>query len=125
KEIGTEASSATQTYPVTLSIKDIPLELSLLPGMTGQATMPQPQTDEKQIFILPKSAIFTDNLHLTYVWIVDPNSQTVHKQEVKLEPTHENCVHVLDGLKNGDWVVTAGTSFLSEGQKVIPNAKAS
>ena len=65
-----------------------------------------------------KSAIFTDNLNITYVWIVDPNAQTVHKHEVKIENLTGNCILVREGLKNGDWVVTAGTSFLSEGQKV-------
>ena len=34
KEIGTEASSTTRTYPVTL-IMDQPEDIRILPGMTG------------------------------------------------------------------------------------------
>lgn len=118
KEIGTEASSSTQTYPVTLSIQNVPVELNLLAGMSGQAILRQPSARLNDVFVLPQSAIFTDNLHMTYVWVVDPNSQTVHKKAVRLENASGKCVHVLEGIHNGDWVVTAGTSFLSEGQQV-------
>jgi len=118
KEIGTEAASATQTYPVTLSVLNVPIELSLLPGMSGQAIIRRPKTEIGHFFAIPKSAIFTDNLNLTYVWLIDSNMQTVHKKDVKLENYLGDCVFVKEGLSDGDWVVTAGTSFLSEGQKV-------
>ena len=41
KEIGTEASRTTQTYPVTLSLHNVPIELSLLAGMSGKAMLRQ------------------------------------------------------------------------------------
>lgn len=118
KEIGTEASSATLTYPVTLSVQNLPIELSLLPGMSGQAILRLPNRQLNPTFMIPKSAIFTDNLNMTYVWIVDPKTQTVHKKAIKLEGDSGNYVEVQEGINNGDWVVTAGTSFLSEGQRV-------
>lgn len=118
KEIGTEASKTTLTYPVTLSVQNVPIELFILPGMNGKAILKRSKTHPEQVFVIPKSAIFTDNLNLTYVWLVDPNDQTVHKHEVKIENLTGDCILVREGLKNGDWVVTAGTSFLHEGQKV-------
>lgn len=122
KEIGTEASSTTQTYPVTLALNNIPTELSLLAGMNGKAILQQngsPQDLKESTFTIPKSAIFSDNLNNTAVWIVDIDSQTVRKQNVKLlEDQRSDHAIVKEGLSNGDWVVTAGTGFLLEGQKV-------
>lgn len=119
KEIGTEASSTTQTYPVTLSLQNVPYELSLLAGMSGRAFLAKPNGNLSNTFKIPKSAIFTDNGLANYVWIVDPNTQTVHKKAVKVDESNkENIIIVLEGLITGDRVVTAGTSFLIEGQRV-------
>lgn len=119
KEIGTEASSTTQTYPVTLSLQEVPYELSLLAGMSGRAFLAQPSANLSNIFKIPKSAIFTDNGRATYVWIVDPKTQTVHKKAVKVDESNkENIILVQEGLVNGDRIVTAGTSFLFEEQRV-------
>lgn len=119
KEIGSETSSTTQTYPVTLSLHDIPINISLLAGMSGRAVLAEPKLKSSQAFEVPKSAVSTDNLNRNYVWVVDPNAQTVHKKEVELETgTQGDFAIIRTGLSKGDWVVTAGTSFLSEGQKV-------
>lgn len=119
KEIGTEASSTTQTYPVTLSLEKVPDEVSLLAGMTGNAFLTKPNVNLSNTFKIPKSAIFTADGQTTYVWIVDPNTQTVHKKAVIVDESNkENTVIVREGLSNGDRVVIAGTSFLVEGQKV-------
>lgn len=119
KEIGTEASSTTQTYPVTLSLQRIPDELSLLAGMTGRAFLARPNENLSNTFKIPKSAIFTDNGRASYVWIVNPNTHTVHKKAVKIDESNKgNIIIVQEGLASGDRIVTAGTSFLIEGQQV-------
>ncbi|GAB4229273.1 MAG: efflux RND transporter periplasmic adaptor subunit [Chlamydiales bacterium] len=120
KEIGTEASSTTQTFPVTLSLEDIPVEISLLAGMSGRALLKQPLEGLKDnTFKIPKSAIFTEDGERTYVWIVDPMTQTVHKQAVTTDGTYKgNAIIIREGLSNGDIIVTAGTHFLVEGQQV-------
>lgn len=119
KEIGTEASSTTQTYPVTLSLQKIPIELSLLAGMSGRALLSQPIVDLDNTFKIPKTAIFTDDGHTTYVWVVEPKAHTVHKKVVKVDPSNKgNSVIVQEGLSPGDIIVTAGTNFLVEGQHV-------
>lgn len=126
KEIGTEASSTTQTYPVTLSLQKVPYELSLLAGMSGRAFLARPSGDLDNTFKIPKSAIFTDNGSATYVWLVDPHTQTVHKKAVKLDESNKgNIIIVQEGLTSGDRIVTAGTSFLIEGQQVKLDAEQS
>lgn len=119
EEIGTEASSSTLTYPVTLSLQKIPVELSLLAGMSGRAFLNQFTGNLNNTFKIPKSAIFTDNGQTTYIWIVDPTTDTVHKKAVKIDENNkEDSVIVQEGLSPGDRIVTAGTSFLVEGQQV-------
>lgn len=119
EEIGTEASSTTQTYPVTLSLRRVPYELSLLAGMSGRAFLVKPSENLSNIFKIPKSAIFTDNGLVNYVWIVDLDTQTVHKKAIKIDKSNkENIIIVQEGLAAGDRIVTAGTSFLIEGQRV-------
>lgn len=118
-EIGTEASATTQTYPVTLILRNVPLEFSLLAGMTGKAVVKETAEKSGTVFKLPKSAIFTEDGKTVYVWVVDPQTQTVHKKAVKLEPRDKgNFALVNGGIAPGDLVVVAGTSFLNEGQKV-------
>ncbi len=122
KEIGTEASSTTQTYPVTLSLHHIPTELSLLAGMSGHVIARRPSDNTKpnvQIYEIPKTALFTDNLNHSYVWVVDPQTQVVSKRQVTVEDNYRGTQAVIrDGVHAGEWIVTAGTGFLSEGQHV-------
>lgn len=119
KEIGTEAASNTQTYPVTLSLHQVPMELPLLAGMSGRAFLTQSIVHSSQTFKIPHSAIFAEDGHMTYVWLIDPNTQTVHKKAVKIDELQaKDGVIIQEGLSIGDRVVTAGTHFLREGQKV-------
>ncbi|MBA3815427.1 MAG: efflux RND transporter periplasmic adaptor subunit [Parachlamydiaceae bacterium] len=118
KEIGTEASSTTQTYPVTLSLQKIPYDVSLLAGMSGRAILKQSTENLINTFKIPQSAIFTDDGRATFVWIIDPNTQTVQKKAVKVDGSNKGNIFVKEGLASGDWIVTGGTSFLIEGQRV-------
>jgi membrane fusion protein, multidrug efflux system len=52
------------------------------------------------------------------VWVVDRNTQTVQPVAVTLGVSGDNGVAVVDGLKDGDTVVTAGSNLLQPGQKV-------
>lgn len=124
KEIGTEASSTTQTYPVTLTLQNVPLDTSLLAGMSGRAILAQSRENLTNTFKIPKSAIFTDNARMTYVWVVDPKTKEVHKKAVKLDDSNKADVAIVQqGLNPGDRIVIAGTSFLTEGQKVKSEAE--
>jgi RND family efflux transporter MFP subunit len=120
KEIGAEASLTTRTYPVTV-IMDQPADLKILPGMagnvTGEAELPE-SLDFRGIPI-PAGAIFTpDDQKEDHVWIFDPATKTVHPRVVKTDRVNTNGIMVLEGIKPGDWIVTAGLHSLHEGQKV-------
>ncbi len=117
-EVGTEASNTTRTFPVTLTM-DQPDGARILPGMAGLATPHLIEMPEGRPLIVPVGAIVdSEDGTESLVWIVDPGSQTVSQQPVRLGEIIVEGVIVTEGLKIGDIVVTAGVHSLQPGQRV-------
>lgn len=120
KEIGTEASETTRTYPVTL-IMNQPEDAVILPGMAGKATgrAVVPGNMSSAQITIPMSAVFTpSDGEADFVWVVDREAMTVSRRAVVLgSPTTHGLV-ISEGLSPGDLVVSAGVHSLKEGQKV-------
>lgn len=123
KEVGTEASATTRTYPVTLIIEQ-PEGIKILPGMAGNASTrmakdaPQRTIQNKGIQV-PVSAIYSPaDDKKSYVWLIDEKTGAVQRQAVTLGKMTSTGLVITDGLKPGDWVATAGVHYLREGQKV-------
>ena len=53
-----------------------------------------------------------------YAFIYDAKTQTVKKTLVKGEGAIDNFVTIIEGIKAGDIVASAGVTFLSDGQEV-------
>ena len=120
KEIGSEASQATRTYPLTLVMAQ-PEGGKILPGMAGKATIQAqlPESAGKTGISIPVSAVFAgSDIKVTNVWIVDVATSTLSRREVEPgEPTSAGLL-IKSGLEAGEWIVTAGAHSLSEGQAV-------
>jgi len=122
KEIGKEASQTTRTYPVTL-IMDQPEEFQLLAGMAGKARGDQESVaavvgkEEPTSVEVPLVAIFSDEGNTSYVWVIDEASNKVTRRQVEVGSLSNNGVMV-EGLKPGEWVASAGVNTLVEGQQV-------
>ena len=120
KEVGSEADQATRTFPVTL-IMDQPDSATVLPGMAGRATPrdnPSPP-EQRGVATIPETAIFTDAQGAeTFVWVVDAPTMTVAARSIETGAVTRGGFTVMSGLSLGETVVTAGVSFLREGQKV-------
>lgn len=120
KEIGTEASATTRTYPVTIRMEQ-PDDIKILPGMAGKVTASAVAADsELQSRIqIPVSATFTEaESGGTYVWVIDETLKTVSKRAVRTGDLTNTGVEVTDGLTAGEWIATAGVHYLTEGQQV-------
>jgi len=120
-EVSKEASRTTRTYRVTLMMEQ-PEGVRILAGMAGRATgelnLPE-EMAEQQGLTVPPSAVFSpDTGEASYVWVVDEQSSTVHRREVAAMTLSDSGVVVEQGLKPGEWVVTAGVHYLTEGQEV-------
>jgi RND family efflux transporter MFP subunit len=117
-EVSTEANPQTQTYRVTL-VMPRPDGLQILPGMTAEVIADiETEGAASTHFLVPVSAVLADAQGTQYVWVVEPASMTVHKTAVKVGELTEGKIMVLEGLKAGDRIVTAGVQHLVEGQKV-------
>lgn len=120
KEIGTEPSQTTRTYPVTLII-DQPDDVVVLAGMSGEARFLRGKSEElsvKGVEVPATSLVSYDGA--TYVWVVDKNTQTVSARKVSTERLTDRGVVVTGGLKSGEWIVAVGVNSLQEGHKIRP-----
>jgi RND family efflux transporter MFP subunit len=121
-KIGSEASQTTRTYPVTVAV-DQPKDVQILPGMaaTVRAEPPEGETGAGDL-IVPPNAVFTPENgqagQQSYVWVVDEGGQRVAQRAIRTGTMTPVGIAVTEGLKMGEWVVTAGVHSLREGQQV-------
>ena len=119
KEVGTEASAGTRTFPVTLVINQ-PEDIKILPGMAGTATgdpSDMPGSSAEDEFLLPVDAFFTPDGKTHKVWLIDEATMTVKSHEVTRGRLTAQGQYTR-GLKEGMIIATAGAHTLREGQKI-------
>ena len=119
KEVGTEASATTRTYPVTL-IMDQPEDIKILAGMAGKTVRADIDVPEERAavgFEVPVAATFVSD-GKTHVWVIDEKAKTVSKREVTTGELTDFGIKILTGLDAGEWIATAGVNYLREGQQV-------
>jgi RND family efflux transporter MFP subunit len=120
KEVGSEASAVSRTFPVTL-IMDQPAGEPVKPGMAAVARMVGrlPQQAREVGINVPATALFGDgDAHQSYVFIVDENTMTLIKRPVEVSLPSTTGMLVKSGLEVGEWLVIAGVHSISEGQQV-------
>ena len=111
REVSPMADSATHTYKMRVSLLDAPPQLKL--GMTAAVTVVNQR--EKAAVFLPLAAVYQTG-DTPSVWVV--NEGVANLRLVKIGTFGDNQVQVMEGLNEGDIVVTAGVHKLKEGQKV-------
>lgn len=116
-EIGTEASTTTSTFPVTLLIKQ-PGGSPLLAGMTGTAQWNQGVKNIEKKIIVPTQALFSQDGVEESVFTVDEKTKEAVKTKVKKGVLTSRGVVIEEGIHPGDWVVTSGVHTLKEGEAV-------
>lgn len=68
---------------------------------------------------LPMSAITADGAE-AHVWRMDPDNFTLHKVAVTVTSYGHEYAEVVSSLTPEDWVLSAGTQLVREGQRVRP-----
>lgn len=123
KEYATEADPVTQTYAATL-IMPAPEDVAILPGMTATVTAyrEQPGGAEDSAYAVPIDAVPIDGQGEYHVWLVEKqgtgDNYVVRRKDVKVGEMIGNDILVVDGIKQGDRIATAGVHLLREGQVV-------
>jgi len=111
REISPMADPVTRTYKVRISLLNTPPEIKL--GMTAAVTLQG--SDAQQTVTIPLAAIY-QNGDTPAVWVVTGNTITL--RPIKIGQFGDGTIQVLEGLQQGDRIVTAGVHKLKEGQKV-------
>lgn len=124
KEIGNEASQSTRTYPVTLIMDPASQGAEVKPGMAGEATAGRieiPDDLRQKGVEVPAAALFSPDGMApedTFVWVVNEQTETVSRRRVTTGELTERGGTLVQGLEPGERIVTAGVSYLRDGQKV-------
>lgn len=111
-------SSDALGFPVSLRLTDVDRSrYTISPGMTCIAMVSVKEEDSHAV-TLPLTAIYAPIGDYDSVWVVDDDSR-VHRRRVTLGGlTGSSDVVVLDGVAEGETVVSAGVYKLTEGEKV-------
>lgn len=112
RELAPMADAATRTYAARVAI-DRP-DAAIRLGMTATVEL---ATDAAAALSVPQSALFKVNGH-PQVWVVDATTGAVAARAVELGALDGERAAVRQGLKAGEWVVTAGVHKLAPGQRV-------
>jgi RND family efflux transporter MFP subunit len=112
----TQKANMNQLYTVRLKMK-ADEKHPPSPGMTAMVTI-QYRPEKSELVYIPYSALFESNAG-SFVWVYDPDTQTVAAREVKpFELRTNGTVIISAGLQVGEVVITAGVHSLKEGEKV-------
>jgi RND family efflux transporter MFP subunit len=111
REIAPMADPATRTYKVRISLLNPPPEMKL--GMTAAVAVLG--GDSRQTVTIPLASIY-QNGDTPAVWVVSGDAITL--RPIKTGNFGDGTIQVLQGLQQGDRIVTAGVHKLKEGQKV-------
>lgn len=115
----TLADERSQTFEITLGFMP-PEELTILPGMTGtvRTTLKfNSESDGVNEISIPLHAIVT-NSQGQYVWVVNNETMRVSKRDVQVGVGVGEKITIKSGLKEGEMIIGAGASYLTEGMKV-------
>jgi len=117
-EVSYIVGSSSTTYPVTIKLEN-PSE-DIRPGMTANVTINLTSDIEKETILVPTVAVGEENdENFVYVVkIIQGDTATVHKRVVRVGELTGGGFEITEGLEDGEMVVTAGVSKLTEGLRV-------
>jgi len=121
KSFGTQSDPHLLTYPITFLLPvSLESEIRVFPGMiVNVIVQTKPSLEQKNTLYIPLSAIIAEQ-HKQYVWIINPQNQTVSKRYIKTQNLKEDLIEVSDGLQLGEVIVAAGGQSLKEGMTIKP-----
>jgi multidrug efflux system membrane fusion protein len=119
-EIGVKSTGTATTFPVTLLLSKPDPEIRA--GMVAAAEFHFTLTDQNVRFIIPSEAVGEDR-EGRFVFVVEPLAEEegfgiIKRKPVQVGELTSEGLEIFEGLTEGDLVVTAGISHISDGQKV-------
>lgn len=116
REIAPAVDPVTRTFAVRVSI--LKPDPGLQWGMTANVGVMS--DGARAAALLPLSSVYHATDGAPAVWIYDPQTHKVALRAVKLGTYRQDGVLIENGVKQGEWVVSAGVNKLQPGQVVRP-----
>lgn len=117
-EVGVSASRALSTFPVTVVLQRP--DRRILPGMAAEVRFRFGRQSTQDRFIVPTHAVAQDRQG-TYVYVLEEQGEgkgAVRRREVQVGEVVREGIEILNGLEDGDLIVTAGVSKIQDGETV-------
>ncbi len=117
-EVGVALTGYATTYPVMVRL--IETDPNLRAGMAAEVSFIFKATSNRECFIVPAVAVGEDRLG-RHVFVVEPADSglgTIQKKKVEIGELTSGGLEIMEGLKDGEYLVTAGVSQIQEGLKV-------
>jgi multidrug efflux system membrane fusion protein len=119
-EVGVATTGLGTTYPVTARL--LKQDPRIRPGMAASVTINFRSGDERERILVPSQAVLEDR-EGRFVYVVEPLSAEVgfgivHRRPVVIGELTAEGIEIFQGLTDGDRVVTAGVSRISDSLKV-------
>jgi RND family efflux transporter MFP subunit len=117
-EVGVAPSEMATTFPVTVRLDEITDEIR--PGMAAEVAFTFGATDDRERFFVPSFAVGEDR-EGRFVFRVEPTEPgfgIVRRCPVEVGELTAEGLEILNGLSDGDLVVTAGVSKIADGLTV-------
>ena len=112
REISPIADKVARTYKVRILLANPPQQMKL--GMTANVEVQAVNPSGKKTAFIPLSAIYQTD-ETPKVWVI--KDTLVALRPIKIGEFGNGKVQVLEGLADGEVIVTAGVHKLREGQK--------
>ncbi len=118
-KVGTTSNGYGNTYPIKAEFSKRPTGIK--PGMSAKVNILLISKTVNMIYI-PVESVLTDIKGNHYVFVltnINDKTGTITKRSVATGVINNNGIQILEGLKNGDIVITAGMSKAIDGGKAI------
>ncbi len=113
-EVATRADPTTRTFAVRIAF-EAPPGAGLLPGMTARVSG---RFQGNAPVRVPVSALASNPGAEATVWVIDPDTMTVHARVVQLGQMIGEEVNIVAGLEAGEMIAVTGAAQLAEGMQV-------
>ena len=117
-EVGVSTGGFSTTYPVKLRLDEE--DPQIRPGMAAKVIFKFEESDALNRIIVPPATVGEDS-DGRYVFTVTPDSEgygIAKKVRVVVGELTGGGLEIIDGLVNGDLIITAGVTRIQDGQKV-------
>lgn len=116
------ANAQTRAWKVVFEMENPP-DVEILPGMTAMLTIhPENENEIPDLnrVLIPVSALCADSRG-QFVWVVGPKNQPIRRRVKPGILKNSQEIEILEGLEDGERIVTGGAQFLTEKDQIRTN----